>query len=271
MKNLSSLFGMNIHLNNITGTLETLNDNISWEEYSRKYSDKMIGLLADPDFQTKDEPYYDFYKAIIENDKRQLFEFHGLRYDSTVIFGGNANGEYKKTAGHFHLPINEKPYSYPELYQVIYGKALFVMQHVADYKTNNTIEVDDIILAEVNAGEAVVIPPDYGHCTINIGDDTMVFINLVSIQSNNFYDSVKENHGMCIYAWKDGSNYRLEKNKRYNIKCEPKIVTPVDCPELGIKKDIPIYNKFLANPTLFNYLNTPEEKQHYFLDMLKAK
>ena len=271
MKDLSAFFGMPIHLNQNTGTLETASDNISWEGYSRKYSEKMIGLIASPDYQIKDEPYYDFYKAIVENDKRPLFESHELRYDSTVILSGYADGEYKKTAGHFHLPIEGQTYSYPELYQVIHGKALFVMQHVSNYKADGMMDVDDIILAEVGAGESVVIPPDYGHCTINIGEDIMVFINLVSTHSNNYYDSVKESHGMCMYAFKDGSNYRLEKNKRYNIKCEPKIVTPVDCPELGIEKYAPVYNKYLENPNLFKYLNTPEEKQHYFFDMLKVK
>ena len=271
MKDLSSLFGMPISLNEETGMLESTDSNIAWEDYSRKYSGKMFGLLANPSYQTEDDPYYDFYKAIVANDKRELFASHDLRYDSTVILAGDAAGECKKTAGHFHLPIEGHSYSYPELYQVIYGKALFVMQHVADYNTDGTMVVDDIILAEVNAGEAVVIPPDYGHCTINIGEDIMVFINLVSTHSNNYYDSVKESHGMCMYAWKDGDGYRLEKNKSYNINCEPRVVTPINCKELGIEKDVPVYNKYLENPDLFKYLNTPEEKQKLFFEMLKVK
>ena len=73
MKDLSALFGMPITLNESTGVLETADNRISWEGYSRKLSGKMFGLLASSDYKTEDEPYYDFYKSIVENDKRSLF------------------------------------------------------------------------------------------------------------------------------------------------------------------------------------------------------
>lgn len=271
MKDLSTYFGMPISLDENTGKLVSADPQVSWEDYSRKYSSKMFGLVADPEYQVEDDPYYDFYKAIENTADKEAFSSRELRYDSTVIHAGSANGECKKTAGHFHLPIPGKAYSFPELYQVISGKALFVMQKVDDYKTDGRMQVRDLILAEVSAGETVIIPPDYGHCTVNISDETLVFINLVSVNSNNYYDSVKNSRGMSVYVYKDGNGFRLEKNSNYDLHCEPKIVIPSDCPEIGITAGSAIYRDYLKNPGLYSYLNDPEEKEPFFFSMLKEK
>ncbi|WP_059066419.1 glucose-6-phosphate isomerase family protein [Mediterraneibacter massiliensis] len=270
MKDLT-LFGMPIALDEETGKLVSSSSDIRWEDYSRKYSDKMEGLLADPDYKKTDDPYYDFYKAIVSDKTRTAFSDVALRYDSTVILPGYAGKECKKTAGHFHLPIPGETFSFPELYQVISGTALFVMQRVDDYKKEGPITVNDLLLAEVHAGETVVIPPDYGHCTVNIGEGTLVFINLVSVNSMNYYDSVKQSHGMSAYVYHTETGYQIEKNPNYTFACEPKIVVPTDSPKLGIYKDVPVYTEFLKNPDLYQYLNAPKELENEFFAMLKEK
>lgn len=256
MKELT-MFGMAVAFDEGDNRLVPQKENISYEDYSRKYSGGMLGLLADPDYRVEDAPYYDFYKAIVENEQRGCFAQANLRFDSTVIMAGDAGGEYKKTAGHFHCTVPGQSVSYPELYQVIKGKALFVMQKVDDCRKDGQMVVEDAILAEVHAGEAVVIPPDYGHCTINISDETMVFINLVSLGSNNYYESVKASRGMCCYAMKDHEGYRIEKNPRYIFACEPRIVRASDSGQLGIRKGIPAYTAFLKDSGKFRYLDDP--------------
>lgn len=269
MKDLSAVFDMPISLDESAGLLKSREPDVSWEDYSRKFSDKMLGLTADPSYRVLGDPYYDFYKAIERDRDREAFSSRELRYDSTVILPGEANGECKKTAGHFHLPIPGKPYSFPELYQVVNGTALFVMQKVDDYKKDGPMRVKDVLLAEVHAGEAIVIPPDYGHCTVNICDETMVFINLVSVNSNNYYDSVKNSRGMSVYVYKNGSGYTLKKNPRYEFDCEPKVAVPGSSDALGIHKGVPVYTEYLKNPELYDYLNDPEEKAPLFFSLLK--
>lgn len=270
MTNLS-LFGMPISLCEKTGKLSSNDPDIMWEEYNRKYSGKMFGLLADTEYKKADEPYYDFYKAIVNNQVRKVFSDSELRYDATVILPGTAGKELKKTAGHFHLPIPGKSYGFPELYQIINGKALFVMQYVDHYKKDKPMLVKDLLLAEVNAGESIIIPPDYGHCTINISKEIMVFVNLVSANSINYYDSVKQSHGMSIYAFKTNNGYGVEKNPNYVFECEPRVVTPMDNPELGITKGQSVYTEFLKNPNAFYYLNDPKGLGAAFFSMLKEK
>lgn len=270
MKELK-IFGMPIFLDESTGKLESANPSIEWEDYSRKYSEKMFGLLADTTYNIKDEPYYDFYKAIVDNEVRSKFSSVDLRYDSTVILPGTAGNEFKKTAGHFHLPIPGKAYSFPETYQVVNGTALFIMQKVDDYRKDTPMVVKDLILAEVHAGESVVIPPDYGHCTINISDETMVFINLVSVNSHNFYDSVKNSHGMSAYVFKSADGYRIEKNPAYIFECEPKVMRVQNSEKLGLTHNYPVYTQFLKTPDTFSYLNDPSKHMDNFFELLTSK
>lgn len=269
MKDLSQYFGMPIMLDEETGKLVSSDPDVSWEASSRKFSDKMIGLIADPSYDKKDEMYYDFYKAIVRNSDKEVFTSRELRYDSTVIFAGTANGEFKKTAGHFHMPIPGKTCSYPELYSVINGTAVFVMQKVDNYETTDTMTVEDLVLAVVHPGETIVIPPNYGHCTVNISDETLVFINLVAEDSHNYYDGVKASVGMSAYVFKDGDSFTVRKNPNYKFNCEPRITAPTDCPELGIVAGKTAYDAYLENPDLFLYLKDPEEKAPYCLSMLK--
>lgn len=162
-----------------------------------------------------------------------------------------------------HCKVEGRDISYPEYYQVVKGKALFVMQKVQDENPTDDMVVEDAILVEVNAGEAVVIPPDYGHCTVNISDETMVFINLVSVYSTNNYDQIKRLQGMCCYIDKSDDGYKVTKNSKYKFNCDIKIVKTQNNDELGIYKDVPVYTQYLENPDKFKYLSDPTLTKEY--------
>jgi glucose-6-phosphate isomerase len=267
------LFGFPVVFNETDNMLLPDAEGISYEKHSRKYSKAMFGLLSDSNYTKTEEPYYDFYLSIGVDADRSVFQSKNLRFDSTVIMSGLAGDEFKKTSGHFHCEVPGKGMSYPEYYQVIKGKALFIMQKVTDCQSQGKMVVEDILLAEVNAGESIVIPPDYGHCTVNISDETMVFINLVSYDSNNFYDSVKSSAGMCCYIKKGSDkNYVIEKNPNYQFAaCEPKVVTPCSSEALGITKDRSVYELFLKQPNTYGYLDNPENTMNEFLAAFKDK
>ena len=48
MKDLSAVFGMPVSLDETAGHLKSRDAEVTWEDYSRKFSDKMLGLTADP-------------------------------------------------------------------------------------------------------------------------------------------------------------------------------------------------------------------------------
>lgn len=53
--------------------LKAEDKNVNYEDYSRKYSKGMFGLLADNSYLKEEEPYYDFYKAIVDDSVRARF------------------------------------------------------------------------------------------------------------------------------------------------------------------------------------------------------
>ncbi len=81
------MFGMPIVFSEEDLKLKAEDAAVNYEDYSRKYSKGMFGLLADLSYKKEEEPYYDFYKAIVNDNVRSLFSDHNLRYDSTVIMG----------------------------------------------------------------------------------------------------------------------------------------------------------------------------------------
>lgn len=137
------------------------------------------------------EMYRDRYAT--EQDHTWLTE-HDLRYDITVIFPHIICGEYNKTKGHYH-PICSCEMTYPELYEVISGEAIYLLQ-----KT----DLSDIVAVYAKAGEAVLIPPDYGHVTINPSDtEPLAMANIVSSRFASIYGDYEELIGAAYYYLSD--------------------------------------------------------------------
>jgi oxalate decarboxylase/phosphoglucose isomerase-like protein (cupin superfamily) len=53
-------------------------------------------------------------------------------------------------------------YTYRELYEVLKGDAHYLLQ-----RAQNKERVDEAILVKATRGDKVLIPPNYGHVTIN--------------------------------------------------------------------------------------------------------
>ena len=78
------------------------------------------------------EPLYYMYRNIwsLNPECDKLCKEYDLRYDITVIRNGLIGDEFIKTLGHFHERIKEKNVTYPELYEVISGRAFFLIQKI---------------------------------------------------------------------------------------------------------------------------------------------
>lgn len=264
-------FGMPVSLNEIDGHLVFNRKEVGCADYQRKYAKDMGTLLCDRRRMSEDEPYYDFYRSLCSIKDEGIFKENGIRFDSTVIMPGKTGKELKKTSGHFHNPIRNEIHSYPELYQVISGTALFIMQKAASH-TDIPLVIEDLILAEVQAGETIVVPPDYGHATVNIGKTPMVFVNLIADQCTNYYGSVAESNGMSVFILDDGkTGYKAVKNDKYVCDVLPKIVKPSNSPGLNIIQYEPAYRAFIAQPEKYHYLLDPAEYNGLFFDLFADK
>lgn len=159
----------------------------------------MRPVLADPS-RTGDDPLYFMYRDLARSDAdwKWLHKNH-LRYDITVIPPRDLFGEWVKTKGHYHPP-DPAGVGYPEIYEVQQGRAHYLLQ---------TKALDDVVLVEAGEGELVIIPPGYGHITINpSADQTLVMANIVSTAFESEYAEYEKMHGAAYYELTTGKTVR---------------------------------------------------------------
>ncbi|HTY15291.1 MAG TPA: glucose-6-phosphate isomerase family protein [Methanoregulaceae archaeon] len=153
------------------------------------------GVLADARCR-QEGPAYFMYRDLAKSEFDQTWlAGHLLRYDVTVIPPAVICGEFVKTKGHFH-PNNPAGYGYPEIYEIIEGKAGYLLQEN---------RLNDAVLVKASKGDTVLIPPGYGHVTINPGTETLVMANIVSTAFESCYGEYESRHGAAYYCMDDGT------------------------------------------------------------------
>lgn len=260
--------GLPIFLSEDTNRLEFLRG-ITCGGGGGKNASDMGGLLMGGDPPNPDEHYYDFYRDIVFEKDRPLFQKYDFRYDITAIMPGTVNGECKKTSGHYHGYIEGQSYTYPEVYEVLRGECMFVLQKSLNFDRDEEPQIDEIIAVRASAGQAIVIPPFYGHCSVNVGEGVMLFSNIAVVSCPMFYAPVKRKHGLAVYVTKVGNDVVLVPNPNYTDVPEPRIVRASHSPALGICPDESVYQSFVEAPDRFGYLLRPEKYIEEMMDMLR--
>jgi glucose-6-phosphate isomerase len=151
-----------------------------------------------------DSPLYYMYRDLAKSDADwRWLHAHHLRYDLTVIPPRDLCGEWVKTKGHYH-PKNMAGVGYPEIYEVLEGQAHYLLQ---------SRDLRDIVMISAGAGDVVIIPPGYGHVSINPSpDETLAMANIVSISFESEYGEYESHHGAAYFEMRSGE---LRKNPRY--------------------------------------------------------
>lgn len=184
---------------------------------------------------------YSMYRNFFISEHARLFKSKKIRFDLTVMADMRLGQEYNKTLGHYH-PVAECSFSYPELYQVLYGKATYLLQK------KEGEDITDFVVADVKAGEAILIPPGYGHVTVNSGGTILLMVNLVSDSFQSIYDEYLAHRGAAYYLLADGS---FVPNPRYRRVPNPRSLSK----KFPISKDL--YSDFTSCPSCYNFLNHP--------------
>jgi len=147
---------------------------------------------------------------------RGVKEKNGLRYDITVIPPKTLGKEFVKTKGHEH--INK----YGEVYIVLGGKAIFLMQ-----KTKNS-KVEDVYAIKAKKEDVVIIPPFYAHITINPEKKELKIGNWIAKECKNIYEKIQKMKGACYFytqtGWVKNKNYKRIPKLRFEkpLKSIPK-------------------------------------------------
>lgn len=212
----------------------------------------MLDVLFEPNASGPDELYY-MYRGVCRAADSTLIRQHGLRYDVTILRPGTVGSEYIKTAGHYHPLKPGTEFTYPEVYEVLHGRAHYLLQTEPDE------EGVEAVLVEASAGDKVLIPPGYGHITINPGPDWLVMSNWVAEGFASLYGPIKELGGGAYFALAgNGEEERIVVNPRYRPTPGISARRPSDLPEFGLVRGRPMYFAFLESPGTFAYLANPE-------------
>jgi glucose-6-phosphate isomerase, archaeal len=199
--------------------------------------------------------YYMYRDLFLSRGDGEKLREHGLRYDITIIPPGMLGREYIKTAGHYHPNVPNGLVTFPELYEVLDGEALYLLQNR---------DLSDVVAISASAGDKVIVPPNYGHITINCSNKILKMANLVSKDFSSLYDPFKERAGGAYFFTKEG----WIKNDRCLEAAE---LRRVDAPvgkslgKFGLSKEREIYS-LLKEPKLLDYLTMPEA----YLDLFKG-
>lgn len=194
--------------------------------------------------------YRDLYLS--RADKDRLLQ-QGLRYDITIIPPNMLGCEYIKTAGHYHPTVSAGSVTYPELYEVLEGEALYLLQNG---------DLSDVVAVYACEGDRVLVPPGYGHVTINRSNKTLKMSNFVCRNFSSLYEPYREMAGAAYFFTKDG----WIKNERCSNAAD---LRRIDAPDsmslarLGLKKGREMY-PLIKEAGRLEYLTRPEEHLELF-------
>jgi glucose-6-phosphate isomerase len=222
--------------------------------------EEMQPVLMDREAQSepaREELYY-MYRDVHLPEHEKIIRDAKVRYDITVIPPGMIGKEFIKTVGHFHSRVPGEEFDYPEIYEVLHGQALFLIQKL-DQNDPNTVRT--VMAIKAGKGEKVVYPPNYGHIIVNIGHEVLVTANWVSSEYTADYKSVAEKQGMAYYVVKGASDRQFEivPNKNYKDLPEMRFAKGHMNTSLGFMTDEPMYETGIRHPGRLEFLNNPHK------------
>lgn len=177
-----------------------------------------------------------------------------MRYDITAILSRDLCGERAKTKGHYHPDSPSGP-GYPEMYEVLSGHAHYLLQDR---------NLSDVVLVDAHAQDIVVIPPGYGHVTINAGDGDLIMANLVSSAFVSEYGEYEKRRGAAYYERTDGTFVR---NPAYTHTADLRRMSAGKMRDILDAPSGSIYD--WVGTDRLNFLNHPEQAADLFREALK--
>ncbi len=219
-------------------------------------------VMKNPNANTPRWLYW-MYRDVRLPEHEEPIAAHGLRYDLTVFNPGvlcvdgqpKDGDEWNKAAGHYH-PYTATGVTFPEVYQVVHGRGLFLLQFVEDVFALPP-KVTRFVIVEAKAGDLLVIPPNCAHIAVIPGNEPMVTCNWVARAFDSQYTPIRLMRGAAYYIVKDGDGYAWERNPAYPHTPEPEVIPATELDHRGLPQSVPIYQAFFQDPEAFSFLVHP--------------
>ncbi len=204
---------------------------------------RMMPVLKNPGAHAPDEFYYMYRDVCMKKDAKKI-RAAKLRYDITVLPPFTVGDEFNKTFGHFHSPVPGTKTWYPEVYEVLHGRAHYLLQNGSEF-----------LVFDARKGDKCVMLPGFGHITINPSpNDTLVIANWVFPGFSSDYGPIEKLGGGQWYETVNG----FVENRKYLVVPALKLITPKTISGLGLTRR-PIYTEGVKNPKKFEWLWRPQD------------
>lgn len=253
IKDLKKICGLPVSFDSITCEL-ILGVGLNQPTYSVRRLHDLKAVWANP-IQEEDQVIYRYTSALHFQADAAVWKKANVAYGIVIFVPGTFSGEYVKSSGQFHPPVQRCNMGTPEIYTVLSGVGHFLLQKASPPFDR----IDEAVLVEVQAGETFVVPPDYGHLQINPGPEPLVFSYAVMDGMKGCYDPFKKRQGAIYYEMADrGGEYVFNTN--YPDRLPLRVLRAADLCQLPELNDNVTYQAirdrlsqlpFLTDPTVF--------------------
>ncbi|MBX5464142.1 MAG: glucose-6-phosphate isomerase [Clostridia bacterium] len=252
MVDLEAVAGLPLRLDEVSGRLE-FGEGVEPVEPEVRRLEAMRPVLYESEAAGPDLLYF-MYRGLARSGEAARIRAAGLRYDVTVLVDGRVGAEPVKTYGHYHpLPPGGR-LAYPEVYQVLYGRAHFLLQKRAGAED----ELEDVVVVDAGPGDVVVMPPGYGHVTINPGPGPLAMANWVDATFRSEYEPYTRMRGGAYYELETDGETEWVENPRFRRLPDPRALPPSPVEALGLEQGRPIYPPAAAEPARLEWLSRPD-------------
>lgn len=232
----------------------------------------MKSYLKDPNATFWNKGVYYMYRNIAKQEDREKITASGIQYDITVVLPGKMGDEFAKTIGHYHSFEEGATVRYPEVYEVIYGRAVFIIQSASP----DLERLEEVYAVKMERGEKVLVPPGFGHVLINPTDDVVVTANWQPSKNVSDYSSYEKHNGAAYYVVESNrlgaggktTSAQAEFVPNLQYKTLPTLIEarPRELPQYDLRSALPMYFTgtqdlgkldFLVHPSKYSDSLTP--------------
>ncbi|MCR1899121.1 glucose-6-phosphate isomerase [Irregularibacter muris] len=207
--------------------------------------------LSDPNVSGP-EIIYAVAMDVGKEENREDLINRNLLYGAMIFQGGTIGDEPIRSQGHVHAISKSCNCSTPEVYEIWSGEACIYMQ---EYATDNP---GRCFAVHAQAGQIVIVPPGWAHCTINDSIDEPMLFGAWCIRDYGFeYKDIRAHNGIAFYPKVRNEKILFEQNSKYTDTIL-EIKEARDYPEFKLKQGIPIYTQYEKNHNLFSFVTQPQ-------------
>ncbi len=224
----------------------------------------MKSYLKDPSSTFWNKGAYYMYRDIARSEDREVITKSGIQYDITVVLPGLMGDEFSKTIGHYHSFKPGTQVRYPEIYEVIYGRVVFIIQSA----TPDLEQLQEAYAIRMERGEKVLVPPGFGHVLVNPTDDVVITANWQPSANVSDYSSYEKHNGAAYYVMQSkhlGSGGKTSMQSAFvpnlNYKTLPKLVEarPRELPQYELRSALPMYSACARDLSKLDFLVNPDK------------